>query len=230
MGFGLIVNASENIKNPEKNVPRAIYISIALVMVIYVGVAVVAVGNLPVPKLIEMEENAIAAASQSFLGQFGFLLVSIGALISISSAMNATIFGGANISYSLAKDGELPEFFERKLWFKSPEGLYITAGLSILVVLLLHIGEIAALTSSIFIIIYLAVVWSHYRLADRFGGNKILILVNFSVLVVIFLGLLFYQFRNQRPAFYSTLLAVGAAFLVEFLFRKIRSRSFNIRL
>jgi len=226
MGFGLIVNASENIRDPEKNIPRAIYISIAVVMVIYVGVAVVAVGNLPVPKLIEMKENAIAAASQSFLGKFGFLLVSAGALISISSALNATLFGGANVSYSLAKDGELPAFFERKLWFKSPEGLYITAGLSILVVLLLRIDEIAALTSSVFMVIYMAVIWSHYKVADIYGGNKTLILVNLTVMVVIFLSLMYYQFQHQRPAFYSTLLALGISLIVEYLFRKIRSRNF----
>ena len=228
MGFGLIVNASENIKDPEKNVPRAIYISIALVMIVYIGVAVVAVGNLPVPRLIRMGENALAEASKPFLGDFGFLLISIGALISISSALNATIFGGANISYSLAKDGELPEFFERKLWFKSREGLYITAGLSILVVLLLRIDEIAALTSSIFTIIYIVVIYSHYRLADRYGGNKFLILLNLVVLSGIFFALLFYQFNNQRPAFYSTLSAVAIALLAEFLFRNVRLRNFQM--
>jgi amino acid transporter len=227
MGFGLIVNASENIKDPEKNIPRAIYISIAIVMIVYVGVAVVAVGNLPVPRLIRMNENALAEASVSFLGNFGFMLISIGALISISSALNATIFGGANISYSLAKDGELPEFFERKLWFKSREGLYITAGLSTLVVLLLHIDEIAALTSSIFIIIYIVVIWSHYRLADRYGGNKFLILLNLVLLGGIFLILLYYQFKNQRPAFYSTLMAMAIALLVEFIFRKVKLRNFR---
>jgi amino acid transporter len=227
MGFGLIVNASENIKDPEKNIPRAIYISIAIVMIVYVGVAVVAVGNLPVPRLIRMNENALAEAAKPFLGNFGFMLISIGALISISSALNATIFGGANISYSLAKDGELPEFFERKLWFKSREGLYITAGLSILVVLLLHIDEIAALTSSIFVIIYIVVIWSHFKLADRYGGNKYLILLNLVVLCGIFLTLLYYQFKNQRPAFYSTLMALAVALLVEFIFRKVRQRNFT---
>jgi amino acid transporter len=226
MGLGLIVNASENIRNPEKNIPRAIYISIAMVMVVYVGVAVVAVGNLPLPELIRMNENALAEASKPFLGSFGFMLISIGALISISSALNATIFGGANISYSLAKDGELPEFFERKLWFKSREGLYLTSGLSMLVVLLLRIDEIAAMTSSIFTVIYLVVIWSHYRLADRYGGNKVLILLNLVILSGIFIILLFYQFKNQRPAFYGTLSALVIALLVEFLFRKVKFRNF----
>jgi amino acid transporter len=227
MGFGLIVNASENIKNPEKNIPRAIYISIAIVMFIYVGVAAAVVGNLSIDRLTSLQENALAEAAKPFLGKFGFFLISLGALISISSAMNATIFGGANISYSLAKDGELPEFFERKLWFKSREGLYITSGLGILVVLLFHIEEIAALTSSIFTIIYIVVIYSHLKLADRFGGNKIVILINLVIITGIFLTLLYYQFKHQPLAFYGTISAIGIALLVEILFRKIKSRDFS---
>jgi amino acid transporter len=228
MGFGLIVNASENIKKPEKNIPRAIFLSIAIVMFIYVGVAVAAVGNLSVENLISVRENALAVASRSFLGNFGFFLVSIGAVISIASAMNATIFGGANISYSLAKDGELPRFFERKLWFKSREGLYITSGLSILIVLLFRIDEIAAMTSSAFTVVYMVVVYSHYRLADQYGGNKYLIFFNLVILTGIFLVLLYYQFRYQTSAFIGTLSAFLLAFVIELIFRKIRSRDFGI--
>jgi amino acid transporter len=103
MGFGLITNASENIKNPTKNVPRAIFISILFVMVFYVLISIVTIGNLPLTDIIKAQENALAIAAKPFLGNFGFILITIGALFSISSALNATIFGGANIAYSLAK-------------------------------------------------------------------------------------------------------------------------------
>jgi len=43
MGFGLITNASENIENPTKNVPRAIYISILFVMLFYVLISLVTI-------------------------------------------------------------------------------------------------------------------------------------------------------------------------------------------
>ena len=224
MGFGLITNASENMKNPEKNIPRAIYISIAIVLVIYVCVSVVAVGNLSIEQIIKSQENALAEASKPFLGKFGFLLISIGALFSISSALNATLFGGANIAYSLAKDGELPEIFERKLWFKSTEGLYITAGLGIFFALLFNMSEIASITSSIFIIIYLFVIISHFLIAKEYGGNRPLILVNFSVISAVFLAMMYFQYRQERIAFYGTLLTIAGALLVECFFRYVRKR------
>jgi amino acid transporter len=226
MGFGLIANTSENMKNPHKNVPRAIFISIAIVMVIYIGVSLAALVNLPVKEIIKAKENALAIASEPFLGKFGYLLISIGALFSISSALNATIYGGANISYSLAKDGELPKIFERKLWFKSREGLFITSGLSVLFLALFDLAEIASITSSVFTIIYIFVIFSHFRIAEKYGGNKIVIIINLLIILAVFISLVYYQYINQRSAFYGTLSALSGAVLLEYIYRKLRKRIF----
>ena len=225
MGFGLITNASENIKDSEKNVPRAIYISILIAMIIYVGVAFTAIGNLTIPRLIEVKENALAVAAEPFFGSFGFLLISIGALFSISSALNATIYGGANISYTLAKDGELPEFFDRKVWFGSVEGLYITAGLSVVFAVLFNMSGIASITSTIFTIVYIFVLISHYKIAEEVGGNKIIILINTFVLFIIFGGLIYYQWQSDKTVLFGTGGALLGAMLLEYLYRKISSRA-----
>ncbi|MDK2383380.1 MAG: APC family permease, partial [Candidatus Korarchaeota archaeon] len=91
-GFGLITNASEDIEDPEKNVPRAIYLSLLIVTLVYVSISVVAVGNLPVEELIKAKEYALAEAAKPFLGSLGFTFISVGALFSTSSAINATTF------------------------------------------------------------------------------------------------------------------------------------------
>lgn len=227
MGFGLITNASENMENPEKNVPRAIYISIGIVMFIYVAVSLAAIGNLSVPELIEAKENALAVASKPFLGRLGFILISVGALFSISSALNATLYGGANIAYSLAKDGELPDLFERKIWFKSTEGLYITASLAMFFVLAFDIGSIASITSAIFTAIYIFVLFSHYRLADEYSGNKIFIIVNLIVMILVFGALLFYQWQTKRIAFFGTIITFAVALILEYFYRLIKKRNFG---
>jgi amino acid transporter len=123
-------------------------------------VAITAVGNLGVNGLIKAKEYALAEASKPFLGDFGFTLVALGALFSTSSAINATLYGGANISYVLAKKGELPKIFERKIWFREPEGLYITAFLSLIFSLTFNLEGISSLISFVFLIIYLFVIVS----------------------------------------------------------------------
>ena len=226
MGFGLITNASENLVDPQKNIPIAIYSSIFIVLIIYVMISIVTLGNLPLQEIIAAKENALAVAAKPFLGKFGFLLLSIGALFSISSALNANIFGGANVAYSLAKDGELPEFFERKVWFKSTEGLFITAGLGLFFALMFDLGEIATITSSVFTIIYIFVVFSHIKLYKEFGGNVVLLLINFTILSAVFIALLRFQWLSHRNAFYGTLLTLVVAFIVEYLLRNIHKREF----
>ena len=228
MGFGLITNASENIKDASKNIPKAIYISIAIVLFIYVSISVSAVGNLTQAELLKAKENALAVAAMPFLGHFGFLLISLGALFSISSALNATLYGGANISYSLAKNGELPDFFERKIWFKSVEGLYITAALSSAFALFFDMSGVASITSSIFTLIYIFVLISHFRLRKDVGGNKTLLAFNTFLLAAIFLALLFFQFSSQKVAFFGTFAVIFGAVIVEASFRFLKKRSFSL--
>ncbi len=229
MGFGLVTNASENIVDPKRNVPRAIYISIFVVAVVYILVAVVAVGNLPLDELIKAKDYALAEAARPFLGSVGFTLIGIGALFSISSALNATLYGGANISYALAKEGELPEIFERKVWFGAPEGLYLTAGLGLLFALLFNLDGIASITSAVFIVIYLFVIVSHYRLVDLVGGSKFLIILAFLAVFAIFVVLLIYQWNTQRDAFYTIWVVFGGSLVVEMLYRHITGRKPNMR-
>ncbi len=228
MGFGLIINAGENIENASRNIPKAIYISIGIVLFIYVSVSAVAVGNLSIAQLIKAQDNALAIAAKPFLGSFGFLLISIGALFSISSALNATIYGSTNIAYSLAKDGELPEIFERKIWFGSAEGLYITAILGILFALFFKMNGIAFITSGVFTVIYIFVLISHYRLADQVGGNRPFILFNLIVLVAVFAALIYYQFKSQKMAVLGIAVVFVGALVVEVIFRYIKKRSFKI--
>ncbi len=226
MGFGLVTNASEHMQNPQRNVPRAIYLSILIVSIVYVLVSLVAVGNLTLPDLIKAEDNALAVAAEPFLGQTGFLLVSLGALFSIASALNATLFGGANVAYALAKDGELPREFNRKLWFGSSEGLYFTAALGIVFALTFNLNGIASITSGIFMVIYLFVLFSHWKLKGQYGGNPLIIATGFVAVAVVFLLLLKYQWDTDRSSFYGTCIVLSGSLLLEIVYRGITRRGF----
>ena len=64
-GFGLITNAAEDMKNPKKNLPRALYISVLVVILIYLGISLTVVGNLPVSGIIDAKEYALAEAARA---------------------------------------------------------------------------------------------------------------------------------------------------------------------
>ncbi|EDP76126.1 APC family permease [Hydrogenivirga sp. 128-5-R1-1] len=229
MGFGLITNASENIEDPERNVPRAIYLSLAVVAFIYISVSLTALGNLGADGLIAAKEYALAEAARPFLGSSGFVLVSLGALFSTASAINATLYGGANVSYALAKEGKLPDIFERKVWFRAPEGLYITAALSFTFALLFDLSGIANIISTVFLVIYVFVLLSHYRLADLTGGNRLLIIFSLMVILAVLATIMFYQWGSNRASFYTILGVVAGAMLLEAFYRKLSGREITER-
>jgi amino acid transporter len=225
MGFGLITNAAEDIEDPTRTVPRAIYASIAIVTVVYVMVAVVVIGNLPLSEVVQSGENALAEAARPALGRLGFGILSVGALFSISSALNATLYGGANVAYTLARDGELPALFERKLWLQSTGGLLVTAGLGLALALFLDVDGIASITSAVFIVIYLFVIASHLRLVERVGGHRPLIVFDLIVVLATLVVLLVHQYRQDRLVLAGLIALFGLSVVAELVYRRVSGRT-----
>ncbi len=219
-GFGLITNAAEDMKEPERTLPRALYISVLLVIAIYVAVSLAVTGNLPLPEIIKARDYALAEAAKPFLGVIGFKVIAIAALFSTSSAINATLYGGANVSYIIAKEGELPEFFERKVWGHGVEGLFITAGLVILFSNLFDLGGIAMLGSAAFLLIYAAVGVGHLRLYKKTGASPFLIWVSIFGCLISFVILSYYLIGHSPITLLMLLLILALSFLFEWVFRK----------
>jgi len=107
-GFELIANTAADIEDPKRNLPKAFYAAVLTTMTIYVLVAAVAVANLTYEEVERYSDFALAIAAKPFLGDAGFILIGIAALLSTSSAINATLYGGARVSYLVAKLGALP--------------------------------------------------------------------------------------------------------------------------
>ena len=115
-GFELIANTAHDVRDVARTLPRPYYTAVAFVIALYVLVAVVTVGNLAVDKIVAAKDYALAEAARPFLGQAGFTLITIAAMLSTASAINATLYGTARVSYCVARDGELPATLERKVW------------------------------------------------------------------------------------------------------------------
>jgi amino acid transporter len=156
-GFELIANASEDARDPGRTLPRAYLIAIGGVIALYVLVAFVAVGNLS-PHVIATESDyALAAAARPFLGSAGFTLIAIAAVVSTSSAINATLYGAAKFTYLMGRDGELPARFGRPVWNRPIGGLLATTAGTLVIVNTVNIEGISLMGSAGFLIIFAAV-------------------------------------------------------------------------
>lgn len=131
-GFEAIATNAEEIKEPGRNIPRAIFISMGLVSVVYALVVLVIVFAIndqtfltrlaqQVGEISGVEqarqyvashgEVSMAYASQYYLGNIGFYVIIVGALLSMISAANATILAGSRVKLAMSRRGHLPDVF-----------------------------------------------------------------------------------------------------------------------
>jgi amino acid transporter len=223
-GFELIANTAGNVSNPRKVLPLAYFSAVGFVIVLYVLVSIVTVGNLPIGGIVAARDYALAEAAKPFLGSFGFTMIAVAALLSTGSAINATLYGSARISYVIAKDGELPDKLERKIWDRPIEGLLITSGLTLLVANLFDLSSISTMGSAGFLLIFAAVNASNARLYLSTGSRRWVSILG-VVLCLAALTILVGQRAFASPKELWILVAmVGLAFIVEVIYRRATGR------
>jgi hypothetical protein len=227
-GFELIANTAQDVRDATKTLPRAFYSSVGFVIVLYVLVTVVTVGTLPVNKIVDAKDYALAEAARPALGQIGFILIAIAAMLSTASAINATIYGAARLSYVIAKDGELPKTLETKIWGKPIEGLLITSGVTLLIANLADLSSMSTMGSAGFLLIFSAVNGANVILANETRSKRLLSLIG-AGLCLGALGCLIWQTAISSPGHLWLLFAiVGAAFFIEITFRLVTGRRMNL--
>ncbi|MCG6937974.1 MAG: APC family permease [Gammaproteobacteria bacterium] len=227
-GFELIANTAQDVQDPAKILPRAFFSSVGFVIVLYVLVATVTVGTLPVEKIVHAKDYALAEAARPSLGHTGFILIAFAAMLSTASAINATVYGAARLSYVIAKDGELPAILERKAWGKPIEGLLITTGATVLLANLVDLSSISTMGSAGFLLIFAAVNAANVALADDTQSRRWISLVG-AGLCLGALGSLIWQTAVNSPGqLWFLLVMVAAAFSIEATFRLFTGRKMNL--
>ncbi|MEZ5426731.1 MAG: APC family permease [Pyrinomonadaceae bacterium] len=218
-GFELIANSVPNIRDPQKNVPRAFYVSVISVIILYVLIAIITVGSLSFDRIRSAEEYVLAAAAQPLLGQAGFTIITITALISTFSAINATLYGGSRVNYRIAENDELPHEFTKVFW-NQPVGLLVTAVLTLLIANILNLESISTSGSAGFLLIFAIVNHANYKLADRTGSLKYLSLGAAGLCSVALLALIFQQFGANPTGATAGVAIILSAYLIEFIYKK----------
>lgn len=227
-GFELIANTAQDVRNASRILPRAYYACVGFVILLYVLVAVVTVGTLPVADIVGAKDYALAEAARPFLGRSGFVLIAIAAMLSTTSAINATIYGAARLSYVIAKDGELPEALERKAWGKPIEGLLITSAATLLIANLVDLSSMSTMGSAGFLLIFAAVNAANALRADQTDSRRWLSQTG-VVLCLAALTSLIWQTAGQEPGRLWILGGMaGLAFLIELAFRLTTGRPIKL--
>ena len=227
-GFELIANTSDDVRNPEKTLPRAFFASVLFVIILYILVAMVTVGNLPVNNIVEAKDYALAFAAKPFLGQFGFVLISIAALLSTASAINATVYGSARLSYIIAKDGELPEFLEENVWNKPLEGLLITSAVTLFVANFFDLSSLSTMGSAGFLLIFAAVNLANAKLSEQTKSIKTISYIGAGLCIGALISLLWQTITTEINHLWIFMGMIILSVSIEGAFRLFSKRKINV--
>jgi amino acid transporter len=166
-GYEIIVQSGEEVINPKRNIPRAIFIAIAVAVSIYLLVSIVAIGATTPPvgmKVyeylgIQKEVAVVETARQTFPFGIGAIVLLFSGLVSTMSALNATTYSSSRVSFAMGRDHNLPHLLSKVHPKRlTPYWAVIFSGMFMLVISwLLPIEDVAAAAGILFLLLFLQV-------------------------------------------------------------------------
>jgi len=215
-GFELIANAAPDIINPKKNIPKAYYYSVIFVIILYLAISIITVGSLPFDEIATAQDYVLAQAAEPMLGKTGFTIITIAALISTFSAINASLYGGSRVSYEIAQDDELPHHLTSMLW-NQPIGLLITAVATLAIANTLDLNSISTAGSIGFLLIFAIINFVGYKLSSETGSSKTIPLIGFVVGLLALITLIIQQYNENKTGVIISLSIIISCFIIEFI-------------
>ncbi len=163
-GFEVISQCSEEVRAPRKNIPRAVFLSLLIVIPIYLAVAITALGSVrpagmtPWDYLAQQKETALVDVAQHFFVGGGLMILA-GGLVSTMSALNATIYSSSRVAFAMGRDRNFPGLFSRvhAQNFTPHWAIMVSLVIVVLMAVSLPIEDVASATDLMFLLLFVQV-------------------------------------------------------------------------
>ena len=208
LGFAVISFTGGDLPNPRRDLPRAMYLALAITTGLYVLISLGVFGTLTVDEVIANGETALAVAAKPVLGQTGYAIMAVAALLATSSSVNANIYGAAGSTAMLAKAGQFPPVFGKPGIAGGTRGLTISALAVIVLANGVDLSAIASVGSAVALTIFLLVSIAGLRLRQETGSSPLIILVAIAGIVIV-LAIFGVQTLRDEPQTFAAILAIG---------------------
>lgn len=221
-GFGVVTNASNQMPDPKRQLPRAMFTALAIVAVLYLGLSTVTVLVLPVTTIEADSTHVLASLAALSAGPVGFTVLVAAAILASAAAVNATIFAASNIAADAAEHGQLPRKLASALG-RIPLALLVSIGIVILLVVVFPLGAIGQMTSLAFLLVYAAVSAGHLRVRSATGARAwplVLAIILNALLFVMLIGEALVTGPSTTPL--SLVALIALSFLLAWLYQRQR--------
>jgi amino acid transporter len=224
LGFTVISFTGDDLPDPSRNLPRAMYLALGITTVLYVLIALGVFGTLTVDEVVANGETALAEAAKPALGQAGFAMMAVAALLAASSSVNANIYAATGSTAKLAETSTFPPVFGQRALVGGTRGLVISVVLVLLVAGLVDLTAIASLGSAVALAIFLVVSVAAFRLRRETGSNAVVLVAAIVSTVVVLLVFAVQTLRTEPETFVAIIGILALAFGLDLAWTRVRAR------
>jgi amino acid transporter len=220
LGFNVITFTGGDLRNPRRDIPRATYLSIGITAAVYIAIAIGVFGTLTVTEVVKAGETAIAEAARPQLGDFGFKLMAVVALLSTAGATNATLYASGNLTGMLADEGFFPTFFGNRSPLGRNGGLIITTGLVLVVANFVDLSSIASVGSAVSLLVFLLIGLAGWQRRADTGSNAAIVVAAIAVIAVVLAFFFVDTIQHDPWSFVAVVAITVVAFVLDAVFRR----------
>ena len=196
-GFQLVIHAVNEMDNPKRNIPKAIYSAVIIATLIYTIISVGAIVAIPFEDIINNKEYALASGTSRSLGNWGVELVIAGALLATSSAISGTLFGASRLMAIVAKDGYFPTFLAKRI-NKIPVYAVLTmTGLAFSLVLSGSLITILEFSSITFLLVSFLMAFANHKIRHLTDSSTVITTIALVSLLSSTALILYYEISTQ---------------------------------
>ena len=222
LGFSVITFAAGDLRDPARELPRAMYGALGVTTLLYVLIALGVFGTLTVDEVIGYGETAIAEAARPALGDAGFTMMAIAALLATSSSVNATLYASGGLTRMLAQVGQFPPFFGAGSRLGAHAGLLITGAAVLIVSNLVDLSAIASVGSAISLVIFMLVGVAGYRRRTETGSLAVIVLAAIAATAIVLVFFAVDTLRSSPETFSAILVITALAVVLDFVWKRMR--------
>ena len=181
-GFDIIAAVAGDVKTPEKNIPKSMFLSLGIALVIYLPllfvISTAGVGN--GTKIADLSlanpDTVVAIAVQNYMGPFGYWLVMIAAILAMLSALQANLLAASRVAMTMARDRTLPRILGNtdKLRGTPVPAIILTGGMAGTIIFIFgNVSAAGAAASLIFLVSFALTQWTAILARLRVGSGSL---------------------------------------------------------
>ncbi len=200
------------------------YLALGITILLYVLIALGVFGTLTVQEVIDNGDTALAVAAQPALGDAGFAIMALAALLATSSSVNANVYAAAGSTAKLAESGTFPPVFGSRAWVGGTRGLTISVTLILLLANLVDLTAIASLGSAVALAIFLVMSIAAYRLRHETDSRAGILVAGIVLTVVVLVVFAVQTLLTAPQTFVAMIGIVVLAVVLELFWSAVRAR------